>query len=299
MKQNIDLFFKFIEHKNINYKKILKNKNNFFQNTNCDISVILETKGDRKALLKCLSYLRHSIAQSMLNVGIVIVECNTLPTLRLYSIENQASYIFIKADNFELIDEFSSAISYNAGGLVNPSAKYLVFHDVNILLPHDFFCKFQNYIERDINWFENFFDLHLYLISRDTGKKIITSHKIFNLYQLPGSALLYSPYFGLSLTVKRDYFLKIGGFDPELNLSKPLENEFLKIKLLCLEKEINNITDINYEKKIKEIPLTSFLLKNDFKVKRNVASQNIFDLFCDVNYNEKMRYIEFKSSKLS
>ena len=295
MKQNIDIFYRFLKFREVNIKKILNNKNNFFQNENYFISVIVETNGDKKIFLKSLSYLKHSIAQSRLKIGITVVECNNLPTLRLFAIENGATYLFLKKDNYDLTGDFSSGLSYNVGALANSSSEYFIFHNLYALTPHDLFYKLERYyFSKNLNWFENYSNKQLYSLSKDCLKQIYNNKKIFDLNQFKNLEKINSNS-NISLTVKKSTFFEIGGYDYELDLKRPLENMLLKVKLLCLEKEVNNTLDINFSDNVIQTNLLSlFLLNTNFKEKRTIVTQNMYDLFCNISYEEKLSYIKAK-----
>lgn len=296
MKQNIDIFYKFLEFRKVDIKKILKNKNNFFQKDSYFISVIIETNGDKKIFLKSLSYLKHSIAQSRLKIGITVIECNTLPTLRLFAIENGVSYIFLKKDNYDLVGDFSSSLSYNIGALANDNVEYFIFHNLNALVPHDFFYKLEHYyFPKKLNWFENYSNKQLGLLSKDHLKQIFNNKKIFDLNQFKPLKKVNTSS-NISITIKKNTFFEIGGYDYELDLKRPLEDMSIKVKLLCLEKKVNNILDINYSNNIIQTELLSlFLINENLKEKRVIIAQNMYDLFCNITHEEKMKYIEAKS----
>lgn len=140
---------------------------------------------------------------------------------------NDAINVFIQDDL-----PFNKCLCFNAG-VISVEADYYLLHDVDILVPDDFFIKLFDNL-KDYDALQTFTNRRLMQASVDYTNQILAGEETFRGFephmgepQQPGAV-------GGSLFIKRELFIKVGGFDPELFTEYSVEDQFFwdKINLI-------------------------------------------------------------------
>jgi hypothetical protein len=299
---NLDFLKKKLTKSTINYKSILLHKDNFYNQDEADVSIILGVRERTNLLLKCLDYINYAKAQTKLKVNVTVVQHDNISSARLHSIEKKASYIFLPIKNFNTEDLFSQSLCFNVGFLSNKNAKYYIFHDCDLLLPHDFLKIFENsYFNNQPKWLQGYFGKSFFLINRQESKKILNLNGVANLYRVEHCIKGLPVAVGGSIIVSKDIFEQVGGYDPELFYGWSQSSEFFWIKLLCTQKEIGvTSTCHQYEKEINFVypnnpPLMLYHLFHDHDDNpRWGYMHELYQSFLQFPYAEKIDYIETK-----
>jgi hypothetical protein len=304
MNYNLNFFLEKISNNKVGYRNFLQNKNNVINQDSVDLSIIIGTKNRDKYLIKCLDYLNYSISQTKIKASIIVVQHDIAPTHRLISLEKKASYIFIPLDETNTDNQYSRSLAYNVGYFANPNATSLLFHDIDVLFPHDYFSTFEkHYLNNNLKWLQNFNGKSLYCLNKDQTKKVFEVNGILNLYSIqnvvkggPGAA-------GGSVTCKTDLFKQVGGYDPEIFWGWAPEDSMFWTKLLCTVLEAGPMRNCHqFENKINYVyadnpPLRLFHLFHDPVPNTKWGEmQAIHDAFWSLPYTEKQEYIKLKSS---
>lgn len=300
---NLDFLKKKLIDSTVNYKSILLHNENYFFKDEVDISIIIGVKERTKLLYKCLDYINYAKKQTDLKIGVTVVQHDRFASARLNCIERGASYIFMPIENFDTGGLFSQPLCFNVGFLSNKKAKLYIFHDCDLLYPHDFFKIFEkNYFKKDLKWMQSYFGKSFYLINKRESKKILDLNGIANLYRVEHCIKGHPIAVGGSIIVDGETFEKVGGYDPELFFGWSQSSEFFWTKLLCTHKEINAVTSCHqYEKDTNfaypnNPPLMLYHLHHEESENPFWGNMHeIYKSFSYFTYEEKMDYIQTKN----
>jgi hypothetical protein len=304
MSYNLDFFIQKLDKSNINYKKLLTNKNNVIQSDPVDVSIIIGTKDRDRYLKKCLDYLKYSLSQSSINAKIIVVQHDKRPTHRDMSLKAECSYVFLPLDSTDTDGLYSRALAYNVGVFANVNAEYFIFHDIDTLFPHDYFKQYEeHYLKKGIKWLQNFNGKSLYCMNKDQSEYVFNLNGIANLYAIPGVVKGGPGAAGGSLTCSRELFFKVGGYDPEVFWGWAPEDSMFWTKLLCMVRETGPIRNCHtYANELEWVyadnpPLRLYHLFHDPVPNTKWGEmQEIHDAFWALEYEDKMKYIEKKKA---
>lgn len=307
MNYNADTLISLLKENKIDYKRILSHKDNFVGTNEVDISVVIGVQGREKHLSKCLDYLNYSKEHCNLKVNAIVVQQGDYPTCRLKSIDKGASYVFIPLEDVQTNNLFSPALGYNVGYLANPNAKMIMFHGCDVLFPHDFFKVFEkDYFNKDFKWMQNYFGKSLYYLNKEQTKKVFNLNGLFNLYNLQNVEKGYPGAPGGSITVTKQAFDDVGGFDPELFFGWAPEDSFFWTKLLCLVKEVGVMRACHqFENEINfcypnNPPLRLYHLFHEPTTNTKWGEMTeMHDSFWNFSYDDKMKYINIKRDEFA
>jgi predicted glycosyltransferase involved in capsule biosynthesis len=302
MNYNSDKLIEILKDRKIDYKRLLSHKENFFGKEKVDISIVIGIQGREKHLKKCFDYLNYAKDHCGLKIGVIVVQQGNEPTCRLHSIEKGASYIFLPLEDLNTNGLYSPALGYNVGFLANPNANMFMFHGCDILFPHDFFKIFEaEYYNRDFKWLQNYFGKSLYYLNKDQTKKVFDLNGLFNLYNLPNVEKGSPGAPGGSITVRKEAFMEVGGFDPELFYGWAPEDSFFWTKLLCMVKKIDTMRACHqFESEINSCypnnpPLRLYHLFHESTGNSKWGEMTeMHDAFWNLLHEEKLKYIEVK-----
>lgn len=302
MNYNLDFFVNKIESNRIDYSRILRNRHNILNKEPVELSIIIGTKGRDRYLKKCLDYLNYSLSHCGIKSSVIVVQHDHNPTHKNICIKHNCSYVFVPIEETNTENQYSRSLAYNIGYFANPDVNTLIFHDIDVLFPHDYFKIYEeHYYRRGIKWLQNFNGKSLYCLDREQSKKIFDLNGISNLYVFPDSIKGGPGAAGGSVTCNKDLFLEVGGYDPEIFYGWAPEDSMFWTKLLCTQIEpgpmrnchqFSNIIDYVYAD---TPPLRLYHLFHDPVPNAKWGEmQEIHDSFWSFSYEDKMKYIEIK-----
>lgn len=280
-----------LSHYNIKDNKIHllpKNKRNK------DVTVIIPVLNRDFIIKKTLLEMQRAIQHSKLEVNLLVVEYSNAPKHNLLCSELDLEYFYFKSENDE---NFNKSLAMNIGSFLSYDSKYLLFHDVDCIVPHDFFdLLFVNVKNTYANVIQTFGGGRLLYCSEDLTKKIVESDLHINDFrddrlniEIPEASTIgiFAP--GGSVMVEYNTFINVGGFDYELFSGYSPEDAFFKAKL---ELSGNKFHRAN-RPFIDQYHLHHEAARSDCK-----TMVNYMDSFNTMMMSNKLRYLELKKNKL-
>jgi GT2 family glycosyltransferase len=235
MKDIFELIYKNkIDYKNIIEKNIsiIYNKNDFF-----DINIVVPVRNRVEFAYSTYNSFINSVKKTELKISYTVVEHSDIPKHSKFCKKNKINYIWIKSDENEL---FNKCLAQNIGAVFSVKSKYILFHDIDCLVKSDFFENlFSNIQNKKANAIQNFNDRRVLYINPELTQKILLKqfdieNLSINLPEISLPVYLGAP--GGSITIDRDLFFEIGGYDPELFLANSPEDAFFWEKIDTVDK---------------------------------------------------------------
>ena len=249
-----------IKEKNkFNYKRLLSNPNIIndfnYDLAQADINIYIPVKGRAEHLTTCIRYLNNAISHTISHtptskIKMHIIENDVRPQHQKFANENSINYLFIPISMSKSNNMIAKALAFNVGYFASKKAKWNIFHDVDILVPHNFFDLLKTYMAKNPLWIQPFNCKRIGMLDHHISKEIISrtneivdlvgklrTHKGRIKCNSPGAP-------GGSIVIRKDVFEKIGGYDPEIFYGYSPEDAFIWFKLESLAKNIppfNNI----------------------------------------------------------
>lgn len=307
MNYTVDNIIDQLNSKIIPYKRFIKGKENIIHPKELDVSVIVGVKGRNKQLEKCLDYLKYAINEEPdLKINVTVVQQDNLPTHKHIADKNNFDYIFIPLNDSDTEEQFSPALAYNTGFISNQSAKFYIFHCADTLVPHDFFKILnQSYLTREqFDWLQNFTGKSLYYLTPDQTKNIYELKGLYNLRAMTGVEKGGPGAPGGSITVSKQTFLDIGGYDPELFHGWAPEDSFFWTKLTTTKRRIDAIRNCHtHENDMAEVYANNPPIKLYHMHHEHVPNfkwtemHELHDSFWTFSHEDKVKYIAIKNKK--
>jgi hypothetical protein len=192
-----------------------------------DLSIIIPVKGRESQLRTSLFFLQKESIKSNLNIKIVVVENDFYPLNKEHSEISGVDYIFIKGRNG---GSFNKCLCHNVGSFLHNS-NYVMFHDVDLVIPEDFFDKLIKNLG-DKKALQCFHNRRVLYLDQALSEKVRSEKSIKSIHLKDPrirEGLSGAP--GGSLIIERDLFEKVGGFDPNFFWNYSIEDGFFWKKL--------------------------------------------------------------------
>lgn len=166
-----------------------------------------------------------------------VVEHSERPDHSKFCKKNDINYIYIPAETGE---QFNKCLSYNFGALFSVSAKYHLFHDIDILIQSSFFEKINTYIDKGSKALQCYahrgvvnceLEITRSLLSKDISVDDL-GPSVYGVNYPNTKGGFGAGSTGGSILVEDELFNKIGGYDPELFRAYSAEDQFFWNKLL-------------------------------------------------------------------
>lgn len=237
-----------IEKNSIDYKEVLKNNVHVTYNDMelFDVSVIIPVRKREDFAEPLYKSFRTAIDKSGLKIDFTFVEHSENPQHSKFCKKNRINYFWIKSNPGEL---FNKCLAHNIGALFSSKAKYLLFHDIDCLVQSDFFIRlFENIKNQNAKAIQSFTGRRVLYINQTLTNRVIAGEFAvddlsINLDEVSPPNVIGAP--GGSITIDRDLFFDVGGYDPELFLANSPEDIFFWDKVETVDKMyISNNPDI-------------------------------------------------------
>jgi hypothetical protein len=192
-----------------------------------DLSIIIPVKGREPQLRTSLFFLQKESIKSNLNIKIVVVENDFYPLNKEHSEISGVDYIFIKGRNG---GSFNKCLCHNVGSFLHNS-NYVMFHDVDLVIPEDFFDKLIKNLG-DKKALQCFHNRRVLYLDQALSEKVRSEKSIKSIHLKDPrirEGLSGAP--GGSLIIERGLFEKVGGFDPNFFWNYSIEDGFFWKKL--------------------------------------------------------------------
>ena len=190
-------------------------------------------KMSRNAHLRILlETYKISIAESPYRHIAIVVEHSESQDGRGICEQENIPYIFIQKNHYEL---FNKCLCMNVGSAIYET-KYLMFHDIDLVIPKNFWEKLKKNIGNK-QIIQSFANKRVHYVHKEQTEMVF-ERKIDpdTLYDNPSfykSGRPGAP--GGSVIIDKNLFREIGGFDPYYFLSYSIEDQFFidKASLFC------------------------------------------------------------------
>ncbi|HYE69277.1 MAG TPA: hypothetical protein VEA58_11740 [Anaerovoracaceae bacterium] len=193
-----------------------------------DVSVIVPVHG-RTEYHRILSrHFKEAIKSSGLKIALTFVEHSQSREHEPF-LEDWVNYIHIPIGH----SLFNKCLAHNVGALYGPKADHFLFHDVDIIVPPDYFIKIFQNLEAGYDALQTFSKRRLWQADEYITGKLKVGEQFFNVIPWESRHVkeLESGASGGSMFVKRELFFAIGGFDAELFTEYSIEDQMFFDKL--------------------------------------------------------------------
>lgn len=223
----------------VDYKKILDDNVSCIYNEidSYDISVIIPVR-NRKNFAESMykSFLKAS-EKSGLKIAYTVVEHSENPDHSKFCKKNKLNYMWIKSEPDEL---FNKCLAHNMGAFFSVKSKYILFHDIDCLMQSDFFINlFKNIKKKKAKAIQNFTERRVLYINPELTNEVVAGNFDVDKLNIELPEVTYPRLFGApggSITIDRDLFFEVGGYDPELFLANSPEDAFFWAKVDVVDK---------------------------------------------------------------
>lgn len=229
-----EIIKKKVDYKELSNHAIIINNNS----QEVDINFIVTARG-RKEFAEPLyrSFLAAKEKTDKI-ISFTIVEHAPFPEHGKFFKNKDVNYIFIRSEEGEV---FNKCLAYNAGAIFTSKAKYLLFHDLDIVVQSDFFINILANVEKtNCEALQCYTNKRVLFCTDELSKKIInkeiTIDSLSEQYEnvsppINKGEVTYGSKGG-SILITQRVFNEIGGFDPELFEGYSAEDQFFWDKVL-------------------------------------------------------------------
>jgi predicted glycosyltransferase involved in capsule biosynthesis len=202
-----------------------------------DVSAIIPVRGRNDFAEPMYKSFSVAAAKSGLKISYTMVEHSENPEHSKFCKKNRLNYIWIKSEPGEL---FNKCLAQNMGALFSSKSKYILFHDIDCLMQSDFFVRlFKNIRDKKARAIQNFTGRRVLYINPELTQKVIAGEfevddLSVELNEVNPPHIIGAP--GGSITIERDLFFEIGGYDPEFFLANSPEDAFFWEKVNAIDK---------------------------------------------------------------
>lgn len=230
--------FGLLERNKIKYRDIL-NHPKFIKNISdkkSPLNIYIPVKGRLDFADPCFYYIEEARKHNnFMELKVVVIENDSEPHYQKICEKHNINYIFIPLIVSQSMNLFAKSLCYNIGFALNQEASWHIFHDLDILVDTDYFQKVQHYISKKPTWIQPYAGRRVMRLKEEITNCIKRKPDCF--YKLSKIADKYpsmpgSP--GGSIVIKKEDFINIGGYDPELFYGYAPEDAMLWTKLEIL-----------------------------------------------------------------
>ena len=200
-----------------------------------DLCFYIPVRGRLLFFAPFYNYFQKARLKSSLRIKLVVIENDVTSNYGDLVNDRDVEYLYIPSSLSKTEGQFAKALCYNTAFILNQKTPYHIFHDLDILIDEDYFKFIEFYIKRGITWLQPYSSKRVMRVGAGATGIIV---KDPNYIEMLGSikdmrpANPGSP--GGSILVKREDFINVGGYDPELFFGYSPEDSFFWAKLEVL-----------------------------------------------------------------
>lgn len=228
-----------LELNKFNYEDIKsKSEIHLLDNNDYDVNVIVGFRGRSEFIQPLIDSFKKAFEYygKEKTFCLTFVEHSSKPDNKIV-VGDQANYLWTPGN---VVEQYSRSFAYNFGVKYSNKAKYYILHDLDILVKRNFFEEiFKNIGDSKV--MQTYGKRRVLYMSQDLTSKVLNGDIDYNLFdektkdvsppQITGSK-------GGSILVEREFYYKIGGFDPELFWGYAAEDQIFWDKAITLLGEV-------------------------------------------------------------
>ena len=223
-----------IKNNKIDYAHEIDRAIKYFPNpeAECDIHIIVSVRG-RIWFLMPLIWSFRAACDGELKISLTIVEHSPIPGYERVCREQGVNYVFLHGKR-----AFNKSLCYNIGVILGGKAKWQVCHDLDCVVQGGFFRKvldnLRNKNTEAVQSYRNRSPLYCDSVLTDM---IIKQRISVDAISIDNRHTFYSKGLapGGSITLSRELFFRVGGYDPELFTGYSPEDKFFWDKISVFE----------------------------------------------------------------
>lgn len=199
-----------------------------------DVSVIIPCHGRVQFTQIVAEHFKKAIDRTKLNVSVTFVEHDEV-TKHKDVVPKWCKHIFIPF-NGRL---FNKCLCHNTGFINSINSKWFLFHDIDTLVPSDFFDKvFKNIEKYGYDAIQTFHNQRLLHCNQELTNKLFNKQIDLELLNENSEGIkpAVSGAKGGSILVSKDLFMNVGGYDDHLFTEYSVEDAFFYEKIRLLSK---------------------------------------------------------------
>lgn len=286
----IESLKKAIEDNKIDYEKLKADSVILLRSPDIlyDINCIIPVKGRADFSSPMFYYFSKAKQNSDLKINYTIVELSENPEHSRFCKKNNIDYIFLQEKPNEL---FNKCLAMNFGAFFSRQSKYLLFHDLDCLMPSNFFVNLMENIKtKNCRAIQGFTERRvLYLDKKLTEEAILNNLNIDSLSK-DSKGVMLPQYLGApggSIMIERSLFFEIGGYEPEVFRGNAPEDIFFWTKINSVSKiEISNSPKIELFHMLHPPTYYGNPFEKDMRI--------YYNAFNSLSLEHKIEFINFK-----
>jgi hypothetical protein len=223
-----------IKNNRIDYAREIDRAIKYFPNPDaeCDIHVIVPVRG-RIGFLMPLIWSFRDACDGDLRISITIVEHSHFPEYEKICRNQGVNYVFLHSKK-----AFNKSLCYNMGVILGNKAKWQICHDLDCLVQGGFFRKvLDNLHNKNTEAVQSYRNRSPLYCDRVITELIIGQRINVNAISIDNGHTFYDKGLapGGSITLSRELFFRVGGYDPELFTGYSPEDKFFWDKVSTFE----------------------------------------------------------------
>jgi predicted glycosyltransferase involved in capsule biosynthesis len=286
--------------KKVDQKWVLESAKKNLQKSSAELSIIIPVYGRESFLEPLIHYFRIAEKNSGLDIAYTIVEHSEVPVHLRTCIRLGINHIWIEKKES---DPFNKCLAMNIGACAVKGNDYM-FHDLDCLVRSDFFTNlYENVKAKDAEAIQTFSDRRVLYLNADlTYEALMMELKVDDLIEGPIDTKdpkhtgvtppknVGAP--GGSIWIRKERFLEVGGYDPNIFFGYSPEDIFFWNKVATVT-EMHTCTDPRNEIFHMKHPLTH--ASNPF-LKDLSALHEVYAVNCD--HSERLRFLHLQKTFL-
>jgi len=224
-----------IKGRKFNYKHLISNVATSPKKGNYDLCFYIPVRNRLHFFGPFYHFFQKARKKSDLAIKLVVIEEDTASHYNMQTKDKDLEYIFIPSEHCKSDGQFAKSLCYNLAFLQNQKTPYHIFHDLDIVIDESYFKLIEHYIEKGITWLQPYSGKRVMRVGGGATGRIVkdpNSVTILDAIKDMNPANPGSP--GGSILVKREDFINVGGYDPELFFGYSPEDSFFWAKLEVL-----------------------------------------------------------------
>jgi len=290
-----------IKHRACDYRALKSQAFCKLKEGNFDLCFYIPVRGRTHFFNPFYNYFKEALKKSGLSVKLVVVENDVTSNYSSLIGDKDLEYIFIPADSTKSENLFAKSACYNLGFLYNSNTPYHVFHDLDILIDNDYFNLLEVYINKGFTWLQPYTKKRVMRVGAGaTGLIVNNPDKILDLSTMSDMAPANPGSPGGSILVKKEDFINVGGYDPELFFGYSPEDSFLwaKLEVLFGVTNFQNFSHFQGKAVYADDPLMEvYHLDHPIAEKENPYYRRmleVLDSFFKISNKDRLELIELK-----